>query len=296
MDLALVLQNLVSGVAMGLLYGLAGLGVVLIWNAAGLINFAQGGFAMLGAYIAYTLLASLHLPFFLALPITVGVMGLVGVGVELFICRPLRKRGAGIWEFVIATLVLGVFLLNFVSLVWGGVPMPFPRIFATTPINLVPGVRVLPHSLWVLLIAAVAVTALQLFFHRTRIGKAMRAAAQNRTAAALMGIRVPTMVAFTFAVATGLAGISGIMLAPIYFVSLDIAAGIGLKAFASAVIGGLGNPLGALLGGVLIGVAETMTVFYGTSTYRDSVTFFLIILFLLFIPNGLFNSKIVQKA
>lgn len=280
--LSLMIQNAVSGAAIGLLYGLIGLGVVLFFQTTNLMNFAHISSAMLGAYLCYTFTVLWKLPFAISLVLAVASVAVYGLALKRFVYEPLSRRSGGRLEFIIATLMLSVFLLNAVIVIWGGVPLPFPPVFgdACNPIFL-GDVAISQHSLWVLAYVTLFVIALQFFFTRTVTGKSLRAVAQNPRAAMLMGINVDKMLAISFMISTGVTGLAGILLAPVYFVSLDLGAGIiGVKGFASAVMGGMKRPYQALLGGVLIGLAENFVVLFVSSTYRDAITFLFLIIFL----------------
>ncbi len=280
--LSLMVQNAVSGMAIGLLYGLIGLGVVLFFQTTNLINFAHISSAMLGAYLCYTYSVLWKLPFAVAMIFAVVSAALYGLVLKRLVYAPLSKRKGGRLEFIIATLMLSVFLLNAVIVVWGGIPLPFPPVFGdpSNPIFL-GDVAIQPHSLWVLTYVTLFVIALQLFFTKTMTGKSLRAVAQNPRAAQLMGINADKMLGLSFMLSTGVTGLAGVLLAPVYFVSLDLGSGIiGVKGFASAVMGGMKRPYQALLGGVLIGLAENFVVLFVSSTYRDVITFLFLIIFL----------------
>jgi len=280
--LSLIIQNAVSGAAIGLLYGLIGLGVVLFFQTTNLMNFAHISSAMLGAYLCYTYAVMWKLPFVVALVLAVASVAVYGLGLKRFVYAPLSRRKGGRLEFIIATLMLSVFLLNAVIVIWGGVPLPFPPAFgdSSNPV-FIGDIAIQWHSLWVLAYVTVFVIVLQFFFTRTMTGKSLRAVAQNQHAAKLMGIDVDRMLGLSFMLSTGVTALAGILLAPVYFVSLDLGAGIiGVKGFASAVMGGMKRPYQALLGGVLIGLAENFVVLFVSSTYRDVITFLFLIIFL----------------
>ena len=237
--LSLMVQNAVSGMAIGLLYGLIGLGVVLFFQTTNLINFAHISSAMRGAYLCYTYSVLWKLPFAVAMIFAVVSAALYGLVLKRLVYAPLSKRKGGRLEFIIATLMLSVFLLNAVIVVWGGIPLPFPPVFGdpSNPIFL-GDVAIQPHSLWVLTYVTLFVIALQLFFTKTMTGKSLRAVAQNPRAAQLMGINADKMLGLSFMLSTGVTGLAGVLLAPVYFVSLDLGSGIiGVKGFASAVMG-----------------------------------------------------------
>ncbi|OPZ65229.1 MAG: High-affinity branched-chain amino acid transport system permease protein LivH [Firmicutes bacterium ADurb.Bin506] len=280
--LSLVIQNAVAGSAIGLLYGLIGLGVVLFFQTTNLMNFAHISSAMLGAYLCYTYTVMWKLPFALAIVMAVMSVALYGLLLKRFVYAPLAKRKGGRLEFIIATLMLSVFLLNAVIVVWGGVPLPFQGLFGSDRFPIFLGNVVIQyHSLFVLAYITVFVIALQYFFTRTMTGKSLRAVAQNPRAARLMGINVDRMLNLSFMLSTGVTALAGILLIPVYFVSLDLGSGIiGVKGFACAVMGGMKRPYQALLGGVLIGLAENFVVLFVSSTYRDVITFLFLIIFL----------------
>ncbi|MEA4884747.1 MAG: branched-chain amino acid ABC transporter permease [Clostridia bacterium] len=280
--LSIMIQNAVSGIAIGLLYGLIGLGVVLFFQTTNLMNFAHISSAMLGAYLCYTFYVMLKLPFPAAMVLAILAVALYGLALKHFVYAPLARRDGGRLEFIIATLMLSVFLLNAVIVIWGGTPLPFPPVFGDPSNPLFIGdVAIQRHSLWVLGYVTVFVVALQLFFTKTMTGKSLRAVAQNPAAAKLMGINVDRMLTLSFMLSTGVTALAGILLAPSYFVSLDLGGGIiGIKGFAAAVIGRMKKPYVALIGGVMIGLAENFVVLFASSTYRDVITFLFLILFL----------------
>ena len=278
---------------MGLLYGMIGVGVVLFWQTTHLINFAHIASAMLGAYLFYTFVTLLHLPLLIAFIISIILVALYGIFVLKFaVYRPIVTRQGGRLEFIIATLMLNVFLINLVIVFWGGVPLPSPKVFGSGSAPLKIGTLTIQlHSIWVLIFVVGLVIILKYFFQKTLTGKALRATAHDQSTAALMGIKVEKMMGVSFALSTGITAIAGILLAPVYFVSLELGGGIiGIKGFASAVIGGLTNPYGALIGGLLIGLVENFACLYITSSYRDVITFVLLVVFLLIRPQGIFKK------
>jgi branched-chain amino acid transport system permease protein len=288
----MVLQNSIAGMAIGLLYGIIGIGVCLFWQTTGLINFAHISSAMLGAYLFYTFNVMWNFPIVVSFALAIALVACYGIFIlRGVVHKQIMKRRGGRLEFIVATMLLNTFMVNLVIVIWGGVPYPFPRIFGSPMRPLRIGrVAVQHHSLWVLLFVTALVIGLNYFFKRTLTGKALRATAQNRDTASLMGVEVEKMTSLSFALSTGITALAGILLAPIYFVSVELGGGIiGIKGFASAVIGGLTNPFGALIGGLLIGLAENFAVFYISSSYRDVITFVLLVFFLVARPQGLFK-------
>ncbi len=287
-----ILQNIISGASIGATYGLVGLGVVFLWLTISRINFANISSAMLGAYLFMTFYG-LNLGFFLSFVLSIGLIALYGLGLRQFIYEPIRKRGGGRLEFVVATLMLCTFWLNLIIVAYGALPKPFPPVFGgSTDFVSIGSVRIPSLYLNIYLVIAILMVFIYIILNKTLVGKSFRAAAQNREAAALMGINVKFTTSLSFVMATCVVGIAGILLAPIYFVSLELGGGsIGIKGFASAVLGGLTNPYGTILGGVCLGILENFSTLYISSTYRDVISFSVLILVLIIKPSGIFNWK-----
>ncbi|RLL92690.1 inner-membrane translocator, partial [Mesotoga sp. HF07.pep.5.2.highcov] len=256
-----ILQNIVSGASIGATYGLVGLGVVFLWLTISRINFANISSAMLGAYLFYSFYTQLNLGFFISFVLSIAIIGLYGLGLRIFIYEPIRKRGGGRLEFVVATLMLCTFWLNFIIVTYGALPKPFPPVFGgSNDFISLGGIRIPSLYLNIYLVIAILMVFIYFILNKTLIGKSFRAAAQNREAAALMGIDVKVTTSLSFILATVVVGIAGILLAPIYFVSLELGGGsIGVKGFASAVLGGLTNPYGTILGGISLGLLENFS-------------------------------------
>ncbi|SSC12971.1 Branched-chain amino acid ABC-type transport system, permease component [Mesotoga infera] len=288
-----ILQNIVSGASIGATYGLVGLGVVFLWLTISRINFANISSAMLGAYLFYTFYTMVKLGFFLSFVLSVGVIALYGLGLRIFIYEPIRKRGGGRLEFVVATLMLCTFWLNLIIVTYGALPKPFPPVFGGSKDFITIGsIRIPTLYLNIYLVIAALMVLIYFILNKTLIGKSFRAAAQNREAAALMGIDVKVTTSLSFVMATCVVGIAGILLAPIYFVSLELGGGsIGVKGFASAVLGGLTNPYGTILGGISLGLLENFSTLYISSTYRDIISFSVLVAVLILKPSGIFNWK-----
>jgi branched-chain amino acid transport system permease protein len=277
-----IVQNAVSGTAIGLLYGLIGMGVVLFFQTTNLINFAHISSAMLGAYLFYTFYVTGKLPFLLSLFLAILIVAAYGLLLKRCIYMPLAKREGGRLEFIIATLMLSIFLLNMTIVFWGGTPLPFPPVFGepTNPLVL-GGITIQYHFLWVLGFVGILIAGLQFFFTRTLTGKSLRAVAQNQKTALLMGINVDRMLGLSFVLSTGVTAVAGILLAPTYFVSLELGGGIiGIKGFAASVVAGLKKPYIALIGGVMIGLAENFVAMFFSAAYKDIITFLFLIVFL----------------
>ncbi|MBP7494333.1 MAG: branched-chain amino acid ABC transporter permease, partial [Spirochaetales bacterium] len=242
-----ILQSAVGGISIGLTYGLIGLGVVFLWQSINRINFANISSAMLSAYLFYTFYSQLHFGFILSALLALLLVALYGLLLRYFIYEPITRKGGGRLEFVIATLMICVFWLCVINAIYGGLPKPFPPVFGEASQFVQLGIVSLPSVyFWIFLVAAILIGFLHILLRKTLIGKMLRATAQNKEAAALMGINVNFTTSLAFVLSTTLVGIAGILLAPIYFVSLELGGGsIGVKGFSSAVMGGLIDPYGA---------------------------------------------------
>lgn len=279
------LQFLFSGMTVGATYALAALGFSLIYNASGVINFAQGEFIMLGGMVAAVLTASgVSLP--LAIVAAVLVVTLVGLLVEKLAIEP--ARDADITSIIIITIGVSMVVRGLVEVTLGKGSHALPHFSGEVPIAIA-GATLLPQSLWVMAVTAAVVAALAFFFGRTRIGKGILATAHNRLAAQLVGVDVKKVLLASFGLAAALGAVGGILVAPIATTSYDAGLMLGLKGFVAATFGGLGSGVGAIAGGVLLGLIETMTAGYVSSAYKDAVPFVLVLVVLVVRPRGLFG-------
>lgn len=278
---------------MGSIYALVALGFVLIFKAVNVVNFAQGEFAMIPAFVAVWLMNSLQIPFALTCVITVVFMGVFGIVFQRIAYYPLRNRS--FLPVIISTIGVGIFLKNAAQLIFGAEPLSMPRPTSVTALNIF-GVFVDPQYI-VIILCTLALLGFQYFvFEKTMLGKKMLATAQDKDMARLLGIPVTTMIAITFAYSAILGAAAGILVGPIFFVTKDMGAMIGLKAFCSAIVGGFGSIPGAILGGIFLGVIEVFASYYISSAYRDAFAFIILILVLLLRPQGFFGEKIAEKA
>ncbi len=293
MDWSTNLQMVVAGLAMGSIYALVALGFVLIFNAVNVVNFAQGEFAMVPAFVAVWLMSSLNIPFPLTCVITIIFMGVFGIVFQRIAYYPLRDRG--FLPVVISTIGVGIFLKNGAQIIFGAEPFAMTRPTDATALDIL-GVFVDPQYIVIILCTMVLLAFQHFFFEKTMLGKKMRATAQDKQMARLLGIRVAKMIAITFAYSSILGAAAGILVGPIFFVTKDMGAMIGLKAFCSAILGGFGSVPGAILGGLFLGVIEVFGSYYISSAYRDAFAFIIMILVLLLRPQGFFGEKIAEKA
>uniref|UniRef100_A0A7C3ZAS8 Branched-chain amino acid ABC transporter permease n=1 Tax=Desulfobacca acetoxidans TaxID=60893 RepID=A0A7C3ZAS8_9BACT len=285
----MLLQQLINGLTTGSAYALIALGYTMIYGILGLINFAQGEIYMGGAFVTVLLLATGRVPFLLAVAAGMAAAAVLGLILERVAFRPLR--GAHPLVPLISAIGASIFLQSLALLLFGPNNRPFPLAFDFTPMQLL-GVPFNTLEAAILLAALGFMGLLILFVRYTRYGKAIVACALDRDTARLMGINVDRMVSLTFIVGSALSGVAGIMMA-IYYNATYPRMGFlpGLKAFSAAILGGVGNIPGAILGGLLLGVAESLGAAYISSGYKDAIAFIILILVLLVRPQGILRGR-----
>jgi branched-chain amino acid transport system permease protein len=287
------LQLLFTGIGVGSIYALVALGFVLIYRTTNVVNFAQGDFAMLGAFGMVVLAIDLELPYWLSIAITLAALLLFGALFNLCVYYPLRNRS--FLPVIISTIGASIFLENGVLAAYGPHPQSLPGMFASQGFNI--GEVFFDSQYLLILAVTVAMVTLQyLFFERTLLGKKMQATSQDKEMASLLGIPVAWMIMLTFVYSAMLGGLAGVLVAPILFVSVGMGSSIALKAFAASIIGGFGNVTGAIVGGLALGVVETFGAAYLSVPYKDAFAFLVLFVFLLFRPQGMFGEKIAEKA
>ncbi len=282
---------LVNGVVFGAIYSINAVGIGIIYNTTGIINFAQGEFSMLGGMLTYALYSKANLPLPLAILGAVVATVVIGLLVERIAIRPLWRRGAKDWSFVFILFAAGTIIPNVVMLSIGRDPYGYPAFTDAQSIQL-GNVTLTTQALWVVGVTAAIAIALQGFFNHTLIGKAMKATAVNRRAAAWMGVPVESMLALSFGLAALLGAIGGVVCTPLISTQFDAGSALTLKGFAAAIIGGMGNIRGAIVGGVAIGVLEALSTAFISSTYSDAFTYAVLIVILLLWPSGFFRPLI----
>jgi branched-chain amino acid transport system permease protein len=285
-------QLLFSGMTIGAIYALVALGFVTISRASQIINFAQGEFVMLGGVITFFLLNGVKLPYPLAALIAVLMVVLIGFAMHLSILYPLRK--ASILILIMATLGASIFLSSTSGLLFGTLPKTLPPFSSEGPLQL-GKISVSPQSLWVLLSTFILLIFLYLLSHRTLLGKAMEASSTDPLGADLLGISRNLMVFLAFGVSAGVGAFAGILITPIFFTSYSSGALLGLKGFISAVLGGWGKNSGAILGGFVLGIAESLSLAFIPSGYKDGVAFVILLLILYFRPKGILGSPFIDS-
>lgn len=273
-------------------------GYTMIYGVILLINFAHGEIYMLGAFFAVTFISFLGLPFYVAFLLTMACCAICGMLLDIVAYRPLRQSPR--LAALITAIGMSIFLQNLAMVIWGSRPKPFPNealpaYFEKTAVSF-GGVNLSWFHLFIFTATIVMMVGLNLIIKKTRWGKAMRAVAQNQTMAALSGINVNRVISYTFALAGALGGAAGIMVAAFYnslYPTMGYIAGV--KAFAAAVLGGIGSVPGAMLGGVVLGLAEAFGAGYLSSLYRDGISYAVMIIVIIFIPAGLFG-KIIKET
>jgi branched-chain amino acid transport system permease protein len=285
----MILDPLIGGIAIGCIYSLIALCYNMIIRAMDLLHFAQGEVMMVGALAGVTLVGVLKIPYLVAIPLVMGLCSLLGVAMDALAYRPVRRRNVPTINLIIATLGMSILLSNVAMLIWGSEPIRYPSIYASSALVL-GGVRIPPQFLAPLIVGAVLMASLQLFFSRSVTGIAMRAAAQDRDTARLMGINIERTIRYTFAISGAMGGAAGILLGPIIFASFNMG-DIGIKAFVAATLGGLGTMPGAMAGGILFGIIETFGALWISSGYKDAIGYGIMIAILLVAPAGLFGRR-----
>lgn len=287
-------QQLVNGIALGSIYALVSLGYTMVYGTIRLINFAHGDIFMMGAFVGYYLITALQMNVFLAMLISVLFCAILGVVIERVAYKPLRNstRVAAL----ITAIGVSYLLQNAIIYLVGPEVKAFPSVIPTQ-IFRVFGLVINSKQILVVAITVVLMIVLQVIVRYTKMGKAMRAVAVDAEAAQLMGINVDQVISFTFALGSGLAGFAGVLVGINYnSIAPTMGTAYGMKAFIAAVVGGVGSIPGAMVGGYLIGLLETIVTFLGWSSYRDAAVYVLLIIILLVLPAGLFGKNEKEKV
>jgi branched-chain amino acid transport system permease protein len=285
-----IIQYLLSGLVMGSSYALIALGFTIIYNGTNIINFAQGEFVMFGSMMMVTLTKTdgLHMSLFPAFVISVAATGLLALILERLAIHPLRN--AEPISLIIVTIAASILMRGAAMFAWGKNAYPLAHFSGDKPI-LIHGATILPQSFWVFGITLVVVVTLILYYKFTLTGKAMLACAVNRTAARLMGINVESMLMLSFVMSGMLGAVAGIIIAPITLTRYDMGVMLGLKGFCACILGGLGSSGGAIVGGVLLGIIESLGAGLVSSQYKDAIAFLILLMVLFLRPQGLLPMK-----
>ncbi|UFJ42199.1 branched-chain amino acid ABC transporter permease [Brevibacillus humidisoli] len=293
-----MLQAVVSGLILGSIYAIIAQGYYITYITTRTLNFGQGDFLMVGALLGLTSLGAMttsgmnvYLAILLTIIVVAAAMGVLGWGLERTAIRPLQHFLSIGW--ILSTVAVSIMLRNIAMLIWGRNVIPFPSPFGSD-VYRIGGVGITQHELFVAVCAILIMVCLFFFLNKSLLGKALAAVAFNSEAASLMGINPRLMAVLAFALSSALAGIGGILVGPITNTAFFMGATLGLKAFAAAIIGGLENPVGILIGGLLLGVIEQVFSLFN-SAYKDASAFVLILIVLIFMPQGLLGKKVKEK-
>jgi len=288
----------IVGLSIGMIYALVALGISLIFSGLDVVHFAHGEIYMIGAFIGLMLFKNLGLGYVPTLLLAIVITGLIGAAIERVFYRRLTRAGGGYtvagMGIVIAGFGMSIILQNVAYLVWGPKPLPFPVPFGM-PVEF--GDLTLPRSyLWIFSTAITLMAVLHLFLKHTRYGLAIRAVAHNKDIAYLMGINVPLMISVIFGIGCALGAAAGVLVGPINYVQVLMGLGVVIKAFAAAVVGGFGSLPGAVLGGLLVGVTESLGAGYVSGNYKDVYAFLLLITVMMIKPSGILGVDVKAKA
>lgn len=287
------MQILISGLAIGCVYALIALALVLVYKATDVVNFAQGEIAMFGAFIAWMLCTRFGLSVWLVLALALPIGAVIGIVTERVAIRPLAKSSP--LTALIATIGLWMIFHYGAGWLWGFDPFRFPSLLSDTPMQIA-GARLSGNSVAIAAVTIVLLVVLYIFFEHSREGIAMRAASMNQRAARLMGVKTKNVSAWSWGMAGAIGMIAGILLAPITFVDVDMMSQALIKAIAGAVLGGMTSLPGAAIGGLTIGIIETIGGAYVSSEFKDVFAFFVIIAVLMVRPEGLFGKPAIKKV
>ncbi len=284
-----LVQSLVNGVGIGLVYGLIAIGFCVIYNASGIVNFAQGVFVMLGGMFTHSLLTKVGVPIALSALISVALVAVVGLLVQFFIITPMWNRKAPLFAIILATLAVQIMIEQIVMLTLGDQPRTYPEFTPGGPLKIGP-IAFGYQLFWILGCGILMVAALSVFFQKTRIGRALRACSQNRESAALLGIPVQRMLMLSFALSAALGAAAGILITPTQYTAYSVGGPFGINGFIAAIIGGFGSAPAALVGGVLLGVVQSGAIVFFGAGFKNVVALTILLIVLLFFPNGLFGG------
>ena len=287
----MLLQYIINGLTNGSIYALIAVGISMVYKSLGMLNMAHGDTLMISTYVGLYLYR-LGLPLWLVAIITICIMVVFGFVLERVIYR--RLNHSTFVSLLIATIGVSIILRNSASLINNAQPQAFPSLFSTENMDVL-GLTTTPMTIGIIGVALVLVLLISSMFNFTATGKLMRAAASDPTGAAMMGINVDKMRLLTFGISAGVAAVAAILIAPTYMVRPTMAAMAVNKGFAAAIIGGLGNFYGAVIGGLILGTVEALTTAYISSAYRDVIAFSLLFITLAILPNGILGKRIEQK-
>ena len=291
-----ILQYLINGISIGSVYAIIALGYTMVYGIAKMLNFAHGDVIMVGAYISFCVTSYLDMPAIVSIVAAVVVCTLLGIVIEGLAYKPLR--GTPSLAVLITAIGVSYFLQNAAQLIWGAAPKNFTSVVTMKPIMLFDGALVITgEAILTVVVSALVMIGLTLFTTKTRTGKAMRAVSEDRDAAQLMGINVNRTISTTFAIGSALAAIAGVLLCSTVPVLQPTTGSMpGIRAFTAAVLGGIGSMPGAMLGGILLGIIETLSKKYISTDFSDAIVFAVLIIILLLKPAGLLGKQVQEKV
>jgi len=288
------LQGFINGIGLGAIYTLVALSYTILFGTLRIANFAQGDLFMIGMLLGYNFYINASLPFYIALVLSIIVTVIVMLIIQRIIYQPIYKVSS--MFLFITTIGMATFLRNASLLVFGTESYSFPHLLGATPWTIVGSISILPQSFIIIVVCVVLAAALTIFMRKTKTGLAMTAYSINSFAATLMGVSFKRMALITYIISAAMTSIAGVLSAPIYTVGPNVGALIGLKALIAAILGGFGNPAGAILGGMALGLIEALGSFYISSAYKDTFAFIVLIIILFVRPQGLFGRQRITKV
>lgn len=290
------IEMLINGITVGGIYALIALGYTMVYGILKIVNFAHGDVFMVGSFIGLLFARNLGLPIGIAYPLAMIVTALVGIVIERLCYRPIRIRGADALAILISALGVSIFLENFAQLVWGTETVTYIQKIKNANYN-IGGIQISRIQIILIISSIALMAALYYLVNKTKVGVAMRATSQSITSAQLMGINTERVIMMTFGVGSALACVAGILVGTYYDAVFPLVGySYGLKAFAAAILGGIGSIPGAMLGGFLIGIVETFGAGYISTGYKDAFAFGILILVLILRPSGLLGKKHIDKV
>jgi branched-chain amino acid transport system permease protein len=288
-DFSYLPQIALSGIGVGCIYGLIGIGFCVIYNASGIVNFAQGAFVMLGGMLTHIALQRLGLPLIMSAGLAILIVSGIGVVIERLVVRPLWKRQATMFVMILATLAVQIVIERLMLIVGGDQPTTLAPLTEGPPLT-VGGVAISLQFLWIVALSLLLIGALDVFFKKTRTGKAMRACAINREAAALQGIPVSRMLALSFALSAALGAIAGVLITPTQYTAFNVGVPFAISGFIAAIVGGFGRPLGAFFGGIMLGLAQAVAIVAFGAGLKNVAALSVLLVFLFIRPGGILGE------
>jgi len=294
-----LLQYVIAGLTLGSVYAIVALGYSMVYNATKVINFAQGEFVMLGGLVTIFLYSKLHLPLLLCILVTIPIVSFIGILIERLTIAPANVGGQDREKVVVILIMITIgvseFLRGGAMLLWGKDPLGLPAFSGEKPVVLLKA-TFNPQILWVIGITLLMVIIIRFFLTHTILGKAMRGSSDNQILARLMGIDIKLMSMASFALSAASGSMGGILITPMTLMSYDGGLMLGLKGFCAGVIGGFGNVTGAIVGGFVLGLLETLGAGLISSSYKDAIAFLTLLLILRFKPTGILGAKAILRA